>query len=121
VRTVRGLHGRIRLDTVSLVHARGICRDRHDVRDGDDHVSGWLAAAGPLCALYLGAGRDLVRAKTVLHVLPVRDGEGDRAALPLRSTDAARLEGVFAAVAGDGGYRRGGAAIRGARTEMRSL
>ena len=60
-------------------------------------------------------------AQSVLHVLPVCDGEGDRAALPLRSTDAARLEGVPAAVAGDGGDRRRSAAIRGARAEMRSL
>jgi len=51
----------------------------------------------------------------------VCDGEGDRAALPLRSTDAARLEGVPAAVAGDGRYRRRRAALRGDRSAMRSL
>ncbi len=45
IRTGRGLHGRIRLDAVSAVHARRICRDHHDVRAGDDHVPGRLAAA----------------------------------------------------------------------------
>ena len=82
-------------------------------------LGGWLPPM-PYAAVHLGAGRDLVRAQGVLHVLPVRDGEGDRAALPLRPADAARLEGVPAAVAGDGGDRRRRAAIRGARAEMRS-
>ena len=41
--------------------------------------------------------------KALLHVLHVRDGEGHRAALPLRPADAARLEGVPADLAGDGG------------------
>ena len=45
IRTGRGLHGRIRLDAVSAVHARRICRDHHDVRDGHDPVPGRLAAA----------------------------------------------------------------------------
>ena len=49
----------------------------------------------------------------------IRDGEGDRAALPLRSTDAARLESVLAAVAGDGGDRRRRAAVRRHRAEVR--
>ena len=44
--------------------------------------------------------------KALLHLLHVRDGEGHRAALPLRPADAARLEGVPAAVAGHGGDRR---------------
>ena len=35
-----------------------------------------------------------------------RDGEGDRAALPLRPADAARLESIPADIAGDGGARR---------------
>ena len=51
----RRLHGRIRLDTVPPVHARRICRDRHDVRDGDDPVPRRLAAAGGAAALHLGA------------------------------------------------------------------
>ena len=82
-------------------------------------LGGWL----PPIALppFNWVPRDhLVRAQGFLHVLPVCDGEGDRAALPLRSTDAARLEGVSAAVAGDGGDRRRRAAIRRARAEMRS-
>ena len=48
IRTGRGLHGRIRLDAVSAVHARRICRDHHDVRDGHDPVPGRLAAADPV-------------------------------------------------------------------------
>ncbi len=64
-------------------------------------LGGWLPA-DRAAAIHLGAGGDLVRPEGFLHVLPVCDGEGDRAALPLRSTDAARLEGVPAAVAGDG-------------------
>ncbi len=38
-------------------------------------------------------------------LLPLRDGEGDHAALPLRPADADRLEGVPADVAGLGGDR----------------
>ncbi len=63
---------------------------------------GRLAAADPLCAVHLGAGRGLVRAEAAVHVFPVRHGQGDCAALSLRPTDAARLEGVPAAVAGHG-------------------
>ena len=121
IRTGGGLHGRIRLDAVSAVHARRICRDHHDVRDGHDPVPGRLAAADRVVAVHLGARRDLVHAQGILHVLHVCDGEGDRAALPLRSVDAARLEGVPAAVAGDGGYRRRRAAFRWHRAAMRSL
>ena len=77
-----------------------------------DPVPRRLAAAVPGRAVHLGAGRDLVRAQGAVHVLPVRHGQGDRAALPLRPADAARLEGVPAAVARDGGDRRGRAAIR---------
>ncbi len=49
IRTGRGLHGRIRLDAVSAVHARRICRDHHDVRAGDHPVPRRLAAAGAIC------------------------------------------------------------------------
>ena len=49
IRAGRGLHGRIRLDAVSAVHARRVCRDHHDVRDGDDPVPRRLAAAGRRC------------------------------------------------------------------------
>ena len=82
-------------------------------------LGGWLPPI-PYAAVYLGARGNLVCAQGILHVLPVCDGKGDRAALPLRPVDAAGLEGVFAAVAGDGGYRRRRAAFRGARAEMRS-
>ena len=44
--------------------------------------------------------------KCAVHVLHVRHGEGDRSALPLRPADAARLEGVPAALARHGRDRR---------------
>ena len=50
--------------------------------------------------------------KAFVAVLHVRHGQGDRAALPLRPADAARLEGVPAAVAGHGGDRRRRAPVR---------
>jgi NADH-quinone oxidoreductase subunit H len=79
---------------------------------------GWLPPVRAVSAVHLGAGRDLVHAQGAVVLLPVCHGQGDRAALPLRSAHAARLEGVPAAVAGDGGGCRGGAAILGARAEM---
>ena len=82
-------------------------------------LGGWLPPVDA-AAVHLDPGCDLVRAETVLHVLPDRDGEGDRAALPLRSIDAARLEGVPAVVAGDGGDCGRRAAIRRHRAEVRS-
>ena len=68
-------------------------------------------------AVHLGARRDLVCAQVRVHVLPVRHGEGDRSALPLRSTHAAGLEGVSAALARHGRDRRGRLAIRGWRRD----
>ena len=73
-------------------------------------LGGWLPPF-PVPAVHLGAGRGLVRAQGAVHVLHVRHGEGDRAALPLRPVDAARLEGVPADLARHGGDRRGRAAI----------
>ena len=81
-------------------------------------LGGWLPPF-PVRAVHLGAGRDLVHAQGAVHLLPVRHGQGDRAALPLRPADAARLEGVPAAFARHGGDRRGGAAIRRPGAEMR--
>ena len=101
----RRLHGGIRLHALRAVHARRIRGDLHHVRHGHDLLPGRLAAADRRAALHLGAGRDLVRAQGVDAVLHVRDGEVDRAALPLRPTDAARLEGVPAVVLGHGGDR----------------
>ena len=59
--------------------------------------------------------------KCLLRVLHVRDGEGLRAALSLRSADAARLEGVPAALARDGGDCGRGVAVRRACAEMMQL
>src|SRR6185437_1793392 len=75
------------VEAESAVHARRICRDHHDVRAGHDPVPRRLAVADSVRAVYLGARHHLVRAESVLHVLHVCDGEGDRAALPLRSID----------------------------------
>ena len=56
-------------------------------------LGGWLPPIA-LAAIHLGARSDLVRAQGIFHVLHVCDGEGDRAALPLRPIDAAGLESV---------------------------
>ena len=63
-----------------------------------DPVPGRLAAAVQHRAVHLDSGADLVRPED--RRLPVRlpVGARDVAALPLRSADAARLEGVPAAV-----------------------
>ncbi|KAF1857350.1 hypothetical protein Lal_00044854 [Lupinus albus] len=113
------LHGRVFLDPVPAVHA-GRVRGHHDhVRPGHRAVPGRLALADPLRALHLGAGRDLVRAEGELPLLPIRDGEVHRAALPLRPTDAARLEGVPAPVPRL--RRRGGLRPQGRRPRPRRL
>src|SRR5437764_1476947 len=77
-----------------------------------DPVPRRLAPSGRPSAIQLGPGHHLVLAETVFHVLHVCDGEGDRAALPLRSADAAGLESVPADIAGDGDHRRRRAAFR---------
>ena len=92
------------------------------VRHGDNSLPGWLAAAGAVCALHMGAGRHLVHAQGAVHVLSVRDGQGHRSTLSLRSAHASRVEGFSAVVAGDGGDRRSRHSIRragGRRGEMR--
>ena len=69
-------------------------------------LGGWLPPF-PRRALHLDSRRAMVRAEGLLLVLPDRHGQGHGAALPLRSADAARLEGVPAAVARHGGDRGG--------------
>jgi NADH-quinone oxidoreductase subunit H len=65
------------------VHARRI-RGHHDhVRRRHDPVPRRLAVAVPIPALHVGPRRVLVRAQGERAVLPDRDGEGFRAALPL--------------------------------------
>ena len=115
----RRIHGRILVDALSSVHARRVCGDRDDVRDGHDPFPRRLAAAVSGGALYLGAGHCVVHAQDLLHVLPVRDGQGDGAALSLRPADAARLESVPAALARDGRDRGGRIAILRPRAEVR--
>ena len=60
-------------------------------------VLGRLAAAGRLGAALLDPGHHLAVRQDELLLLRVRLGEGDRAALPLRPADAARLEDLPAA------------------------
>ncbi len=115
---VAGLHGRVRLDPVHDVHAGRVRGDRHHVCHDHDPVPGRLAPAACGPAVHLGARHHLVRAQGRLRVLHVRAGEGLCSALPLRPADAAWLEGVPAAVAGDDRDRGGSAAIWRARPEM---
>ncbi len=61
-------------------------------------LGGWLPIVD-LRAVQLDPRHLLVPRQAVLRVLHVRHGEGHGAALPLRSADAAGLEGVPAAVA----------------------
>ena len=68
-------------------------------------LGGWLSPI-PIPAVHLDTGRDLVHAQGAAVLLHVRHGQSHGAALPLRPADAARLEGVPAAVAGHGGDRR---------------
>ncbi len=65
----------------------------------DDPVPWRLAPARQRRAVHLGARHLLVHRQVHGRVLHVRDGEGIRAALPLRPVDAAGLEGLPAAVA----------------------
>ncbi len=81
----------------------------------DDHVPRRLAAADRSLAAQLDSGTDLVPAEGHVRLLHVRDGEGDRAALSLRPAHAPRLEGVPAAVAGDGGGGGGCSPLREGR------
>ena len=106
IRTGRRLHGRIWLDAVHDVHARRICRHRHDVCHGDDPVPGRLAPAVPGCAVHVDTGVGVVRAQSDVRILHVCDGESVRPALSLRPADAARLEGVSADLARHGRDRR---------------
>ncbi len=68
-------------------------------------LGGWLPPLSG-AALHLDSGRGMVRFEGLLLVLLDRHGQGHGAALPLRSADAARLEGVPASVACHGGDRR---------------
>ncbi len=104
-----------------LVHARRIRGDLHHVRHGHHLLPRRLAAAGQRRAVHLGAGCVLVHDQGAGAVLHVRHGEVDRAALPLRPIDAARLEGVPAVLAahGRGGRRRPGIRHAVAKVRMR--
>ena len=90
---------RIFVDELRAVLARRICQRHPDVRAQRHPVLGRLAAAGRLGAALLDPGHRLAVRQDVLLLLRLRLGEGDRAALPLRPADAARLEDLPAAVA----------------------
>ena len=103
----RRLHGRIFLDPLHAVHVGRVCRHRADVRPWHRAVPWRLAAALPDPALHLDSRRDMVRREGLLPVLPDRHGQGHGSPLPLRSADAARVEGLPAAIACHGRDRRG--------------
>ena len=85
---------------------------RHVVAGGGS-VHGRVALAATLPALHLGAGHHLVPHQGLVGRIHVLDGEGLRAALPLRPVDAARLEGVPADLPVHGGAGgRGGRTLR---------
>ena len=66
---------------------------------------GWLSPL-PVRAVHLGAGGDLVPHQGVAGGVLFFDDQSHRAALSLRPAYAARLEGLFADFARDGGDRR---------------
>src|SRR5690606_25743434 len=113
IRTRSRLPGRIFVFAVPDVHDRRIRLDRADVLDADHPVLRRLAYAGSDPGRGWPAGLaaepwrpvGLHREDDVL-LLPVRNGEGDRAALPLRPADASRLEDLPADLAGRRGDRR---------------
>ena len=69
-------------------------------------LGGWLPLVSDP-ALHLDSRRDMVRREGLLPVLPDRHGQGHGSPLPLRSADAARVEGLPAAIACHGRDRRG--------------
>ena len=81
-------------------------------------LGGWLPPI-PVAPFTWVPGVVWFVAEAAVRVLHVRLGEGIRAALPLRSADAARLEGVSAGFARHGRDRRGRAAIRQPGAEVR--
>jgi hypothetical protein len=90
---------RIFVDELRALLARRICQRHPDVRAQRHPVLGRLAAADRLGAALLDPRHRLAVRQDVLLLLRLRLGEGDRAALPLRPADAARLEDLPAAVA----------------------
>ena len=67
-------------------------------------LGGWLPLL-PGRALHLDSRRAMVRLEGLLLVFPDRHGQGHGAAVPLRSADAARLEGLSSSVTRHGGDR----------------
>jgi NADH:ubiquinone oxidoreductase subunit H len=104
---VAGLHGGIRLDALHDVHAGRVCVAivLMCALTTILFLGGWLPPLD-ICGSSTGCpGMFWFVLKVLLRVLHVRDGEGLRAALPLRPADAAWLEGVPADFAGMGGDR----------------
>src|SRR5262249_12040083 len=110
VGTRRGLHGRILVDALYVVHAWRVCRRGAVVRPWHGPIPGGLAAAISGAAPHLDSRRAMVHVEGLLLVFSSRHGQGHGAALPLRPAHAPRLEGVLAAVACHGGHRGGGLA-----------
>ena len=111
----RRLHGRILVHALYAVHAGRICRHRPVMRARHGAVFGGLATAGSPPALHLDTRRGMVPVEGLLLVLPDRHGQSHGTALPLRSADAARLEGLPAPVVGRCRARGGGPATLAAR------
>src|SRR5262245_40476857 len=115
---------RFKVDDAKLQHivARALVRTTLS-RYFDVPAAAWRFTANrygrPYIDVHLGARAGVVRAEDGARLLHVRHGEGVRAALPLRSTHAALLESLPAAVARHGGDRRRGAAAHRAGSELR--
>ncbi len=82
-----------------------------DVRDDGGALPRRLAVAPAVPAVHLGSRRDLVPDQGLVGGVLLFDGEGLRAALSLRSADAARLESVSADFAVYGRARGRGAGV----------
>ena len=94
---VAGPPDRIFVDDLRALLARRICQRHPDVRAQRDPVLGRLPAPDRLGAALLDPRHRLAVAQDVLLLLHLRLGEGDRAEVPLRPADAARVEDLPAA------------------------
>ena len=96
------LQRRIFGDDLRAVLPRRIRQHDPDERDLLDPVPRRLAAAVRLRAVHLDPGALVADRQDLLHPVHLHLGARDPAALPLRPTDAARLEGLPAGIARSG-------------------